>query len=177
MSDDLRLCVEILEKAIAFEEEGMAFFQDRAENAPSTFERNLFNSLAKDEAGHKAHLIRMREDILRDNTLDALPDVDDDHVTNVRTIFNEALDSVQDPYEYQAEEYEILKGAMEVERRGYHLYADAAAKVTSPRAKAIFEHLASEEQNHYALLKNTYDYMADPEGFEEFDGDCMLDGG
>ena len=30
MSDDLRLCVEILEKAIAFEEEGMAFFQERA---------------------------------------------------------------------------------------------------------------------------------------------------
>jgi rubrerythrin len=177
MSDDLRLCVEILEKAIAFEEEGMAFFQDRAENAPSTFERNLFNSLAKDEAGHKAHLIKMREDILRDNTLDALPDVDDDHVADVRRIFDEALDSAQDPYDYKAEEYEILTGAMEVERRGYKLYADAAAEVSSPRAKAIFQHLAAEEQNHYALLKNTYDYMSDPEGFEGFDGQNMLDGG
>mgnify|MGYP001817861535 CR=1 FL=1 len=52
MNDDVRRCVEILEKAIAFEEEGMAFFQDRAEIAPSTLERILFNSLAKDEAGH-----------------------------------------------------------------------------------------------------------------------------
>ena len=63
MSDEVKLCVEILEKAIVFEEEGMAFFQDRAQNAPSTLERNLFNSLAKDEAGHKAHLVQVAIDV------------------------------------------------------------------------------------------------------------------
>jgi len=177
MNDDVKLCVEILEKAIAFEEEGMAFFQDRAQNAPSTLERNLFNSLAKDEAGHKAHLVKMREDLLREDSLDVLPDVEDDHVMNVRSIFENAMESASDPYDYQVEELEILKGAMDVERRGYHLYAGAAAEVTSTRAKSIFAHLAAEEQNHYALLKNTYDFMADPEGFAGFDGNAMLDGG
>ncbi len=177
MNDDLTLCVEILEKAIAFEEEGMAFFQDRAQNAPSTLERNLFNSLAKDEAGHKAYLVKMREDILRENTLEVLPDVDDDHVMVVRQIFDNAIEGANDPYNFELEELEILKGAMDVERRGYHLYADAAAQVKSPRAKGIFEHLAAEEQNHYTLLKNTYDFMADPEGFDGFDGSAMLDGG
>ena len=55
--------------------------------------------------------------------------------------------------------------------------ANAAKEVSSPRAKGIFEHLAAEEQNHYTLLKNTFDYMSDPEGFAEFDGNPMLDGG
>jgi len=177
MSDDLRLCVEILEKAIAFEEEGMAFFQNRAERAPTTFERNLFNSLAKDEAGHKAHLVRMREDLLRERSLDVLPDVDDDHIGDVRRIFDTALAAAHDPYDYLPEELEILKGAMEVERRGFALYDGAAARVTSPRAKGIFAHLAAEERNHYALQKITYDYLADPEGFAGFDGNPMLDGG
>jgi rubrerythrin len=177
MNDDVRRCVEILEKAIAFEEEGMAFFQDRAENAPSSLERNLFNSLAKDEAGHKAHLVKMREDLLREGTVDVLPDVEDEHILNVRKIFDDALESASDPYEFELEELEILKGALNVERRGYSMYAQAAADVSSPRAKALFEHLASEEQNHYLLLKNTFDYMADPEGFEGFDGNPMLDGG
>jgi rubrerythrin len=177
MNDDVKLCVEILEKAIAFEEEGMAFFQDRAQNAPSTLERNLFNSLAKDEAGHKAHLVKMREDLLREGTVDVLPDVDDDHIANVRKIFDDALDSAHDPYDFQLEELEILQGALDVERRGYNMYAGAAAAVSSPRAKAIFAHLAAEEQNHYSLLKNTYDFMADPEGFTGFDGGAMLDGG
>ena len=177
MSDDVKLCMEILEKAIAFEEEGMAFFQDRAQNAPSTLERNLFNSLAKDEAGHKAYLIKMREDLLREGTVDVLPDVEDDHILNVRKIFDDAIEGANDPYEFELEELEILKGAMDVERKGYHLYTDAAAQVSSPRAKGIFQHLATEEQNHYDLLKNTYDFMADPEGFTGFDGGAMLDGG
>lgn len=177
MNDDVKLCVEILEKAIAFEEEGMAFFRDRAENAPSTLERNLFNSLAKDEAGHKAHLVKMREDLLREGSVDVLPDVEEEHVANVRQIFTDALEAANDPYEFQLEELEILKGAMDVERRGYHMYAGAAAEVESPRAKNVFEHLAAEEQNHFALLKNTYDFMSDPEGFDGFDGDPMLDGG
>ncbi|MBE0565379.1 MAG: ferritin family protein [Krumholzibacteria bacterium] len=177
MTDDVRLCVEILEKAIAFEEEGMAFFQDRAENAPTSLERNLFNSLAKDEAGHKAYLVKMREDLLREGTVDVLPDVDEDHVLNVRKLFEDALENASDPYVAELEELEILQGALDVERRGYAMYAGAAAKVVSPRAKAMFEHLAAEEQNHFALLKNTYDYMADPEGFAGFDGNPMLDGG
>ena len=177
MTDDVRLCVEILEKAIAFEEEGMAFFQDRAENAPSALERNLFNSLAKDEAGHKAYLVKMREDLLREGTVDVLPDVDEDHVLNVRKIFEDALEGATDPYVGELEELEILKGALDVERRGYAMYAGAAAKVASPRAKALFEDLAGQEQQHFTLLKNTYDYMADPEGFVSFDENPMLDGG
>jgi len=174
---DVKLCLEILEKAIAFEEEGMAFFQDRAQNAPSTLERNLFNSLAKDEAGHKAHLIKMREDVLRENSLEVLPDVSDDHVASLRGIFDAAIEGANDPYNYEVEELEILKGAMDVERRGYHMYAAAAAELSAGKARDIFEQLAMEEQNHFALLKNTFDYMADPEGFAGFDENPMLDGG
>ena len=175
--NDVKYCLEILEKAIVFEEEGMAFFQDRAQNAPSTLERNLFNSLAKDEAGHKAHLEKMRDDILREDSLEVLPDVSDDHVLNVRAIFDDALEGAHDPYDFKLEELEILQGAMNVERKGYHMYAKAAQEMESPRAKEVFAHLALEEQNHYTLLKNTYDFMADPEGFDGFDGNAMLDGG
>ena len=79
--------------------------------------------------------------------------------------------------EFELEELEIIKGAMDVERRGYHMYANAAAAVESPKAKELFEHLAAEEQNHYKLLKNTYDFMADPEGFATFEDNVMMDGG
>ena len=178
MSDDVKLCLDILEKAIVFEEEGMTFFQDRAAKAPSALERNLFKSLAKDEAGHKGYLVKLRDELLKEGSMDALPEVDDeDHAASVRTIFQEAIDSVGDPYDYQPEELEILKGAMDVERRGYAMYASAAAEVASPRAKELFTHLAQEEQGHFTLLKNTYDYMADPEGFTSFDESPMLDGG
>jgi rubrerythrin len=57
------------------------------------------------------------------------------------------------------------------------MYADAAAGVSSPAAKATFADLAAQEQQHFRLLQNTLDYLSDPEGFHGFDESPMLDGG
>ena len=65
---------------------------------------------------------------------------------------------------------------MEVERKGYHMYANAAAEMTSEEAKKLFTHLAAEEQTHYDLLKNTYEYIKDPAGWHEYEEGAMLDG-
>ncbi len=176
MSDDVKLCIDILNKAIAFEEEGMRFFKDRAENAPSNLERNIFHSLAKDESGHKAYLLRLRDELVRTNNIDSLTEDDQEHHPP-RQVFEESLASVQDPYNAEAEELEILNGAMEVEKKGFAMYSHAAKEVKSSKARELFEHLAAEEQNHYQLLRNTYDYMSNPEEWHGFDESPMLDGG
>lgn len=177
MNDDVRECLDILDRAVKFEETGMAFFLDRAENAPSEMERNLFRSLAEDEKGHKAYLVQLKEQLLANNNPDDMqPEEDDDHRT-ARQIFENALANASDPYQAEAAELEIIRGAMDVERKGYTMYSNAVDSVQSERAKGIFRHLAMEEQHHYSLLKNTYDYLADPEGFNGFDESPMLDGG
>jgi len=178
MPDDVKLCVEILDKAIKFEETGVAFFKERAEAAPSQLERNLFQSLAKDEIGHRAHLMRMRDDLLRTNDVAAslVPEEDHEH-RSAREIFEQAMAAVTDPYQAGNDELEIIKGAMEVERKGHAMYTAAVEKVASPQAKTIFRHLAQEEQEHYRLLKNTHDYLADPADWHGFDEQPMLDGG
>jgi rubrerythrin len=176
MTDDVKLCVEILDKAIAFEEEGMRFFTDRAQNASTQIERNVFRSLAKDEAGHKAHLVQLKDNLLRTNALDSL--AGEHHVhRGPREIFEQALASVDDPHNAEAEELEILRGAMEVEKRGFAMYQDAARRIGSARARELFLDLAAQEQNHHQLLHNTYEYMADPEGWNGYDESPMLDGG
>jgi rubrerythrin len=175
-ADEVKLCVEILDRAIAFEEEGMRFFQDRASNAAAALERRVFHSLAQDEAGHKAYLLRLKEDLLRTSDMESLQHDEHAH-RGPREIFETALGSVDDPLNPESEELEILRGAMEVERRGYRLYSDAAERVESPRAKALFRHLAGEEQNHFQLLHNTYEYMSDPEVWHGYDESPMLDGG
>jgi len=177
MNDDVRECLDILDKAVKFEETGMAFFLDRAENAPSQLERNLFRSLADDEKGHKEYLLQLKAQLLKNNDPeDMVPEEDHEHAS-AREIFERALENASDPYAAEASELEIIKGAMDVERKGYTMYSAAVNTVQSPRAKEIFQHLAEEEQRHYALLKNTYDYMADPEGWHGFDENPMLDGG
>jgi erythrin-vacuolar iron transport family protein len=177
MNDDVRECLTILDKAVKFEETGMAFFLERAENAPSELERNLFRSLAEDEKGHKAYLLQLKSQLLANNNPEDMQPEGDDDGRTARQIFEAALERVKDPYTAEPDELKIIEGAMDVERRGYTMYTDAAASVQSERAKEIFRALAVEEQHHFALLKNTYDYLADPESWHGFDENPLLDGG
>ncbi len=178
MDDDLKLCVEILDKAIVFEQEGIRFFGERAQQAPSNLERRLFESLVRDEIGHREYLMRLRVDLLRSRDLQSLAGAQDGQRHRPpREIFESALAGAQDHDEYEPAELELLRGAMDVERRGYTLYSDAARRVASPAARDLFLHLAGEEQNHYRLLSNTHDYLEDPEAWHGFDESPMLDGG
>jgi len=177
MSDDLKFCLKILDEAIKFEEEGMAFFKEREKSAPSAVERSVFASLAADEAGHRAYLVKMRAEMIAKNDVEVLKADDDDEHRSARQIFEGSMAAVADTDPYSTDELEILRGALEVERRGYKMYADAAAGVSSPAAKATFADLAAQEQQHFRLLQNTLDYLSDPEGFHGFDESPMLDGG
>ncbi len=175
MSDDRQQCLQILNNAIVFEEEGMRFFIEREQASPSAVERNIFKSLAKDEAGHKAFLVALRDKITAGMDPNAI-EADDDHPRKARDIFTEALDEAEDELPLAEEELDALRGALKVEERGYKMYKDGAESVESPQAKALFEELAHQEQDHYRLLKNTLDYLADPAGFSAFDEGSMMDG-
>ena len=176
MSNDVTRCIEILTDAIAFEEEGIRFFTTKAESTTSPVEKRIFLSLAKDEQGHRAHLIGLRDDLIRTHDLEPLgQDGEQEHRT-ARQIFETAIEEVKDPYDFKQEDLEILEGAMAVERKGYTMYSNAAEELESPEAKKLFTHLAEEEQEHYDLLKNTYEYIKDPEGWPGYHEGMMMDG-
>ena len=177
MTDDLQFCLKILEEAILFEEEGMNFFKEREKSAPSAVERSVFASLAADEAGHRAYLVKMRDEMMAKNDVSVVKTEEGEHSRRAKDIFAGAMAAVADSDPYSTEELEVLRGALEVERRGYKMYSDAAKGVTSASAKETFEHLAAEEQEHFRLLSNTLDYLSDPLGFHGFDESPMLDGG
>ncbi len=176
MSDEISQLTEILDKAIAFEEEGISFFSERAETTASPMERNILRSLAHDERDHKAYLLELKEELRRNSRLDGLPG-DSHSYRGPRQVFEEAMAKADDPHDPAAEEITTLDGALEVERRGYAMYTGAAARVGNERARALLLHLARQEQNHYELLRNTRDYMTDPAGWHGYDESPMLDGG
>ena len=178
MSDELKLCVEILDKAIGFEEEGIRFFGERAEGAASDLERRLFASLVVDENAHRADLARMRADLLRTRDPGSLAAASDAQPhRGPREIFESAFTAAEQHDDYEPAELELLRGAMEVERRGYRMYVEAARKVASRAARDLFLHLAEEEQGHFQLLANTRLYLENPEAWHGFDESPMLDGG
>lgn len=176
MKDEITTLAEILDRAIAFEEEGMSFFNEKAQTAGSPLQANVLRSLAKDEQNHKQYLLEIKEELRRSSRLDSLPE-DGRRYRGPREIFEESLRKAADPYDSTPEELSALDGALEVERRGYTMYAKAAERVESARARDLLLHLAAQEQNHFELVRNTRDYMADPSGWHGYHESPMLDGG
>ena len=58
---------------------------------------------------------------------------------------------------------QTLEMAKDFERRGYELYDQAAKVATSPEARAMWEYLARAEDQHYALLDRTQEYLTTEE--------------
>ena len=104
MTDELKFCMQILEEAIKFEEEGMAFFKEREKSAPSAIERSVFASLATDEAGHRAYLMKMRDKMMAENDVSAIKIEGDDHGRKAKEIFAGAMESVADSDPYSTDE-------------------------------------------------------------------------
>ncbi|NLT73632.1 MAG: ferritin family protein [Chloroflexi bacterium] len=58
-----------------------------------------------------------------------------------------------------ATDEQALEMAMEFERRGYNLYAEAATKAEGAEERRLWEHLAKAEDAHYQYLHETYEYL------------------
>jgi rubrerythrin len=173
---DFEHAVKVLDQSIAFESQGLQFFTERSARAPNRFERDIYLALAKDELGHKTYLEKLREDLVKTHDVAAIADEGHDQ-WSARKVFTAALDRANDPYTPRASELEALRSAMEIKRRGHKLYREAANQLEAQQARELFEHLAEEEKIHFQLLRNTYDYLENPEQWHGFEEGPLLDGG
>ena len=173
---DFNQAVKVLDKTISFEAEGLKFFTDRSTRAPTRFEREIYLALAKDGLGHKTYLEKLRADLVQTHDLEAIADEGHDQ-WSARKVFAAAIDRAIDPYTPRSAEIEALRSAMEIKRRGYAMYREARDRMQTSPARDLFKQLAEEEKVHFQLLRNTYDYLDNPEQWHGFEEGPMLDGG
>ena len=63
--------------------------------------------------------------------------------------------------EASADELEAFKIAMKMEQEGMEFYKKTLAGAKKEKEKALLEMLIQEEQQHYAIFANTYQFLAD----------------
>ncbi len=138
---------EILDFAIAGEQEAHDFYMDLAKKVERPGMEGLFTQFAREELGHKAKLENIKKGarsftpakkVVDLKIGDYLVDVD----PTVTLTYQNAL---------------IL--AMKRERAAFQLYSDLAAHAEDAEVKQIFESLAQEEAKHKLRFEVEYDDM------------------
>jgi rubrerythrin len=172
--EESQKALEILQSAMNMENDGREFYLKAAENSKSSLPKNLFEVLAKEELVHQ-EVISEIYDALKSGK--QWPDVRITQVIgeNTENIFSAAL---KDPQQQKAasDDLEAVGIALEMEEKSFKLYSGRAEESDNPIEMEFFQALAHEEKKHIASLRDTEEYLTDPEGWFMAKQHITLDG-
>ena len=143
---------EAIQTSIKMETDAIAFYEEAACKTSHPFGKEMFRGFVKDESRH----LRMLQELFRG--IDIRFEFQRPKDT-IKTVFSEQKDAMMERVKALENELEALKIAMKMEKDGYDFYMAAAAKTGSTQEKELFERLAVEENDHYAILNETFSFL------------------
>lgn len=146
--------MDALELAMKMEKDAITFYSEAAQKTKYPVGKKMFDTITEDE---KRHLEMISQIIKGLNVThkDVSP------MKNVKTVFEKMKNEMMKKVEASANELEAFKVAMKMEQEGMDFYKKALAGAKKEKEKALFERLIKEEQQHYAIFANTYQFLAD----------------
>jgi rubrerythrin len=143
-----------LELALKMETDAIQFYTEAAKKTNYPAGKKMFLTITEDEKRH----LQMISQIVKG--LDVTPK-DVSPLKNVKTVFDTMKAEMMQKVEATTDEMEAFKIATEMEKKGVELYKKTLAGAKREKEKALLERLIREEEQHYAIFANTYQFLAD----------------
>ena len=138
---------DVLEFAIGEEQAAAEFYTRLAEQMTKPMMREVFETFAQEEVGHKKKLLAVKEGGEFEGVEGSVADL---------KIAEYVIDVEPSPdMDYQR----ALLVAMKKEKAAFKLYKDLAASAANGRVKQVFLTLAQEEAKHKLYFEVEYDDM------------------
>ena len=150
MNKDVAKALEIAEKQ---ESDGIDWYAKLADRCGSEAAKQMFLSFKKDEERHLKWVKNLADGVGVDLSQAPLPR------ESIKTVFDEADDETEDVAESTESQKEAIDVALEMEKKSFDNYKQAADDTGDAVARAMFERLAQEENQHYEMLENTREYL------------------
>ena len=136
---------DILEFAISQEQDAVDFYKELAKNSLTPDMKLVFEQFAREEIGHKARLINIRDK--------GLYSVDYKEVSDLKIA--DYLVSIKPSPEMSYRDALIL--AMKREKSAFKLYTELSERAPDQEMKSLFLSLAIEESKHKLRFELEYD--------------------
>ncbi len=144
--------MNVFDFAMKMEQDGKAFYLKLAEKTKLPGLKTIFSQLAEDEQKHYdtfAGLKKKSPPAMQTSTA----------LENARNVFEKLRGEKASPAKDDLEGY---RHAMKLEADSFRFYEDAAGKERDEKIKALLLKIAGEEQNHFNILQNVYDFVNAP---------------
>ena len=77
----------------------------------------------------------------------------------------------------KGEEMNVFDYAMQMEKEGLEFYKKLMSEAASEKEKTLFEKLIKEEEQHYEIFANTFNFLEDTGNWFMWEEHSVVDGG
>jgi len=159
--------IEISKK---METDAIRFYTEAGKTMRLPAGKKMFETVTADEKRH----LEIVNNILRGLDMQ----VKDVHqIESVRTVFESLKDVMMAKVRAATDELEAFKIAMHMEKEGVEFYRKLMSKSKTKKEKTLFARLITEEEQHYEVFANTYDFLHDTGNWFMWEEHSMVDGG
>jgi rubrerythrin len=146
--------MDALELAMNMEKDAITFYTEAARKTKYPAGKKMFQTITEDEKRH----LEMVAQIIKGLKLthDSVSPM-----KNVKTVFESMKDEMMKKVEATADELEAFKIAMRMEKEGLEFYKKMLDGSKKEPERALLELLIKEEQQHYDIFANTYQFLSD----------------
>jgi len=145
--------MDALEMALKMETDAIQFYTEAAKKTKYPAGKKMFETISQDEKRH----LEMISQIIKGLQVTAK---DVSPMKNVKTVFETMKNEMMKKVAATTDELEAFKIAMRMEKEGMEFYKKTLAKAKTDKEKALLERLIGEEQQHYAIFANSYQFLA-----------------
>ncbi|KAF0185777.1 MAG: rubrerythrin subfamily [Nitrospirae bacterium] len=158
-----------VEISVKMESDAVEFYTKCAEKVQNPVGKKMFLSIAEDEKRHIELLGKLLKKL--DMTVEkASP------IKAIQSIFAEMKDAMVSRIAATTDEMEAFRVAMEMEKQGRDFYRKSASDAPTPLEKKLFETLAEEEEEHFRVFSNTFEFMQNNSGWYLWEERGVIEG-
>lgn len=147
--------MNVFDYAMKMELDGKAFYEKLARETNVDGLTTIFNRLAEDEQKHYEIFLALKSQTQATAMEETTVLDESKNVFEKLVAEKEALGPVTG-------DLEGYRFAMKLEADSFRLYEDAAAKEQNADVKALLLKIAAEEQKHFEIVQNIYDFVNAP---------------
>ena len=159
-----------LELARKMEHDAISFYTEAANRTGAAVGKKMFETIAEDERHH----LEMIEQVIRGLQI---THADVHALGNVKTVFEGMRSEMMQRVEATRDEMEAFKIAMQMEKEGVDPYKTILTDTTTDRERALLNRLIEQEERHYDIFSNTYQFLADTGNWFLWEELGILEGG
>jgi rubrerythrin len=162
--------MDALETAMRMETDAISFYSEAERKTAHPVGKKMFRTIAEDEKRHLEMIGRIVKGL-------DITHRDVSPLKSVKTVFETMRQEMMQRAEATKDELEAFKIAMDMEREGMEFYRKIAGEAKKEKEKLLLERLIEEEQQHYQLFSNTYQFLSDTGNWFLWEERGILEGG